>query len=503
MDPSVPLIPILPSEASRRTAFPPGIPDPETYEHIRAESFTTPSEQYEPPYEPGEEPYGAAPPGREPRGAAPPGREPRGTAPPAGEPRGAPGEEPRGAPGEEPRGAPGEEPRAPGEEPRSAPGPEVSRAPTTRSIPEPETHGHIPFSRSLTPTEEGESRGAPVPGVSRAPTRGIPDVIPRFPSGPGALAYDDAERARQERFGEIERQLADVTQEAAESEMRREHDFQEKETDRDHQFAEKQAEWDRQFGEGEARRDQLLPTLARQPVPPGSGPLPEDMLGVPERAESVIASIRRASTESAARHADDIKDTVQGEREELARQIQAEREEARAVQEALTQQVLAERKRADDERDARMRELEEELARVRAELDHERQQRDHDEEMRREADSQRISERDEETRQQLSEITDLLLAHREEFARKKETVDDRWREKLEWREETNRNFQDLFNMVQGIMSSCAEEKARCEEERRAAEERPCKRKSLVHTHVLTFPSNARYHGRVAKITGSI
>ena len=469
---------------SRRT----GYPEPDTYGHIRAESFTTPSEQYEPPIEelrgaahPGE-PRGA--PGGEPRGA--PGGEPRGA--PGGEPRGAPGGEPRGAPGGEPSGAPGEEPRgAPGGDPRDAQAPDLSRVPTTRSIPEPETYGHIP--RSLSPTEESgeEPRDAPVPGLSRAPTtRGIPDVIPRFPSGPGPLGYDDAERARQERFGDIERQLADVTQEAVESEMRREHDFQEKEAERDHRFAEKQAEWDRQFGEGEGRRDGVLPTLARQPVPPGSAPLPEDMLGVPQRAESVIASIRRASTESAARHADDLRDIVQGEREEMARQLQAEREEARVAQEALEQQVLAERKRADDERDARMRELEEELARVRAELDHERQQRDHDEEMRREADSQRMSERDEETRQQLSEITDLLLAHREEFARKKESVDERWNEKLAWRDETNNNFQGLFNMIQGMMDSCAEEKARCEEERRAAEQRPCKRKSLVHTHVLTI-----------------
>jgi hypothetical protein len=314
--------------------------------------------------------------------------------------------------------------------------------------------------------------------VSRAPTtRGIPDVIPRFPSGPGALDYDDAEQERQERFGQIERQLADVTQDVAESEMRRDHDFQEKEAERDNQFAEKQAERDRQFEELDARRNELLSSLARQPgAPPGppSGPLPEDMLGVPERAESVIASIRRASTESAARHADDLRDIVQGEREEMARQLQAEREEARAVREALEQQVHAERRQAEEERDARMRELEEELARVRAELDHERQQRDHDEEMRREADSQRASERDEETRQQLSEITDLLLAHRDEFAQKRETVEERWREKLEWRDETNRQFQGLFSMVQGVIDTCAEDRARCEEERRAAEQRPCK-----------------------------
>jgi hypothetical protein len=216
------------------------------------------------------------------------------------------------------------------------------------------------------------------------------------------------------------------------------------------------------------------------------------MLGLPpERAESVVASIRRASTESAARHADDLRDIVQGEREEMARQLEAEREEARAAREALEQQVLAERARADEERDARMRELEEELAR--AELDHERQQRDHDEEMRREADSQRNLERDEETRQQLSEITDLLHAHREEFARK-ETVDERWREKLEWRDETNRRFDDLFGLVRGIIDSCAEEKARCEEEHLLAEQRPCKQSCRPFTLIcLLFCSDSRCH----------
>jgi hypothetical protein len=54
------------------------------------------------------------------------------------------------------------------------------------------------------------------PGVSRAPTtRGIPDVIPCFPSGPDALDYDEAEQAQQECFEQIERQLPGVTQDVA------------------------------------------------------------------------------------------------------------------------------------------------------------------------------------------------------------------------------------------------------------------------------------------------
>jgi len=411
-------------------------------------------------------------------------------------PRGAPGEMPRGAPGEMPRGAPGEMPRgAPGEMPRGAPG-EVPRGASESElgeIPEPETRGHI-RPESLTPPSEEEPgefpRGVPGPEWSRAPTaRGVPGAAPRVPSGPGGLEYDDAERERHERFGEIERRLADATQDAAESEMRREYDFQEREAARDRHFAEKEAGRDRQFGDNEARRKEMPSTLARQPAPgePLAGePLPADVLGAPERAESVITDIRRAAAESAARHADDIRDIVQGEREEMARQIEAEREEARAARETLEQHLQAERKRADDERDARVRELEEELARVRAELDHERQQHDHDEEMRREAESQRNQERDEETRQQLSEITDILLAHREEFARKKETVDERWREKQEWRDETNRQFQGLFNMIQGVIDNCAEAKARCEEERREAAERPSKPISFIHPHVFTF-----------------
>jgi len=263
-----------------------------------------------------------------------------------------------------------------------------------------------------------------------------------------------------------------VTQDAAEAEMRREHEFQEREAERDRQFTEeKPAERDRQSEEREARNDEMVSTLARQPAPPGE-PLPADVLEQPEPPKSVVAPIRRAVPESAA-GADDIRDIVQGEREEMVRQLQAEQGEARAAREALEQQVLADRKRADDERDARARELEE-LARVRAELEHEKLKRDHDEEMRREAESQRNLERDEEMRQQLSEITDLLLAHREEFARKKETVDERWREKQEWRKETNRQFQNLFRMIRGIIDNFTDAKAKSEEERRAAAERPSK-----------------------------
>ena len=469
--PSVPFVPDLPSEGSRHT-YPPqllGIPESGTYEHVRPESLSTP-EEYEPLSK---------------------------------EPRGVPGVHP---PGEERRVATGKAPTVPSEELCSAPVLQVSRVPTTSGVPGPETHGHIPPGSTI-PSEAlygEEPRGAPLPGVSCAPTaRGVPSITPRYSSGSGAVDYDDAERARQERFGDPERQMADTAQEAAESEMRREHEYPEKEAERDRQFVEKQAERDRQSEGSEARADT---TLEWWPMPSGvPAPSPEDMLGSPlERSVSVIASIRRASTESAARYADDIRDIVQGEREEMARQLQAEREDTHAL-----------RAWVEELQDTRLRELEEELARARAKLDLEKQQRDHDEEMRHEVESQRIVERDEETRQQLCEITDILfahreetrqqlddmtdliLAHREEFARKEEIVDGRWMKKLEWRDEAIKQFQVLFDMVQGIIDNCVEERARCEEERRMAEQglvsESCRSFTLICSPTTVYLSYSRRH----------
>ena len=383
-------------------------------------------------------------------------------------------------------------------------------------VPEPATYGHIapgsitprsePYQgpRSLTPPISGGEApreeaprdgpavpGAPTPGVSRAAT--TPRT--RLPSGPGGLDYGDAERARQERFGELERQLADLTQDAAEAEMRRDHDFHDREAGRDRHFGDNESR-----REDEARRlmDEMSSLLGGRPhvptgvhivpasetaesdVPPlpvpgpGYGAPTFTELGVPEQAESVIASIRRASSESAARHADDIRDIVQGEREEMAKQLQLERDDARAANEALERQMMAERARADDECKARIQELEDELARVRAELEHEKQQRINDEELRREDDARRDGDRDDEMRQQLSEITDLLLAHREEFARKKEVVEEHWERKQEWREEDGRRWDEMYRLVQGIIDDRAEDREKCEEERRAAAERPCK-----------------------------
>jgi hypothetical protein len=52
------------------------------------------------------------------------------------------------------------------------------------------SYSHIPPSSD---EPYGEDCGALLPGVSCAPTgRGVPGITPQYPSGPGALDYDDA-----------------------------------------------------------------------------------------------------------------------------------------------------------------------------------------------------------------------------------------------------------------------------------------------------------------------
>ena len=188
--------------------------------------------------------------------------------------------------------------------------------------------------------------------------------------------------------------------------------------------------------------------------------------------ESHLANItvtQDASSEPTARHAGVIRDIVQGEREEMAKQLH----DACAANEALERQVIAERARADECKE-RVQELEDELARVRAELEHGKQQRISNEELRREDDARRDGERGDELKQQLSENTDILLAHREEFSRKQEVIEEHWERKQEWREEDGRRWDEMYRLVQGIIDDRAEERERCEEERRAAAEKPCK-----------------------------
>jgi DNA repair exonuclease SbcCD ATPase subunit len=177
-----------------------------------------------------------------------------------------------------------------------------------------------------------------------------------------------------------------------------------------------------------------------------------------------------AAQDAAARHADDIMTTVRMEREEMAR----EREAAAADRERLQAEQDAARLRAEEECQAKISALEEELARVREELENERQQRITEEAETRERERMEALERDEAVRNQLGDITNLVQDQREECARKKELMDERWAEKQTRRGEKDSKMQDLYDMVAKIVEDREADKIKAEEERLANEGKPGK-----------------------------
>ncbi|TFY80506.1 hypothetical protein EWM64_g3507 [Hericium alpestre] len=343
----------------------------------------------------------------------------------------------------------------PSEGARTAVPTEYGEEPRDEAREEPPIAFHVPPE---SPTEESyeprspSARQVPAPQSPRA----------QHPSGPGDLSYEDAERARQERFGEVEQQLVQTARAAEEAEDKREHEFRMNEEDRERIFAENEQRREREAME---RRDAILQQIesnipAPLPIPPPEGPQ-----GPPsERPESVIEPIRDA----AVRHADEIKSIVSAEREELAR----EREAAEAERMHVQAEAEEARRLLDEERVARIKELEEELARVRGELDGERQQREAEEAERREQERAEDLERDEAVRNQLGDITNLVQQQRDEFARKKELMEERWQEKQERQEEKDRKCQDMYDLVASIHNEQLACKAKCEEDRAEAASKP-------------------------------
>lgn len=352
----------------------------------------------------------------------------------------------------------------------------------------------IPTSRS----EGGASRPAPPGTVYGEPFHGEHPLseegtfeedragahpIPSGPSGPGDLAYDDAERARHERFGEVERQMLDLTRATEEAENAREDAFRHNEESRDRIFEENEARRDQEAVE---RRDEIwrdlegrlatLPAPSPTPVPiPTEEPIPvpageeefeehgegAEGLGSAERPASIIETIRSSARDAAVQRDTQIAEIVKGEREETARQFDLVMEDRRRHDEELAE----ERRRLHEERDRRIVELEEELARVRGELDNEKQLRITEEAERREMERAETIERDEAVRQQLGDITNLVQEQRDECQMKKELSEERWNEKLTRREEKKADMDALKEMMSEMLAVQRAAKEACEEDR--------------------------------------
>ncbi|KZT28191.1 hypothetical protein NEOLEDRAFT_903158 [Neolentinus lepideus HHB14362 ss-1] len=284
--------------------------------------------------------------------------------------------------------------------------------------------------------------------------------------------YADAERARQERFEELERRMAEVADIAAADEERRGQEFYQHEEERDRVFADKEAQRDE---EAARRRDEIWADLEQRlaagglPPPP---PPPESIEAIPipqpERIEPETASIVDSMRAAANQHATEIREIVNLERENLMR----EREAAEAERERIRAEAEVERERVEQERENRIAQLEEELARARAELADEREQRRTEEADARERARQEALERDEVVRGQLGDITNLAQENLECCTSKRQIMDERYAEKQARREEKDARFQALYDMVNTMMEEKAADRERAEAERAEAASKP-------------------------------
>ncbi|KAH7882953.1 hypothetical protein F5I97DRAFT_157718 [Phlebopus sp. FC_14] len=349
--------------------------------------------------------------------------------------------------------------------PSEAGGRHPSRPPTSMpDAPEPQ-HPSAGIVMSSSPERSDfhrtPSRGGFPPDVTERPPSDMvhhippPPHVPSHPyPGPGDVDFEATLQAQHER---MDNELVRFAENADAAESRRDEEFRQNEDARDRIFVENE---NRRDAEMRQRSDALFQQLEDRvaSVPPLPVPPPHD----PERA-SIIESIS-AAQDAASRHASDIMDTVRMEREDMAR----EREALAAEREHDHAELAAERRRLDEEREAKIAALEEELARVRGELESERQLRMTEENEARMA----AVERDEALRAQLSDLTNVVQQNHTLCEEKKALMDEHWAEKQRWKEERDRQMAELMGMVSRLVEEQAMVRQREEEQRQANEGKP-------------------------------
>ncbi|KIL66028.1 hypothetical protein M378DRAFT_177981 [Amanita muscaria Koide BX008] len=119
----------------------------------------------------------------------------------------------------------------------------------------------------------------------------------------------------------------------------------------------------------DSRLASLVPLMPAQPPPPSpSEAVSEKPEAVVGDAQSLIDSVRTAFQEAAIQYSRDIQETIKAEREEFAR----EKEIAAAERDRLLKQAEPESSRSAEEREARIRELEEQVALMKQGLEDEK-----------------------------------------------------------------------------------------------------------------------------------
>ncbi|KAJ8700743.1 hypothetical protein PTI98_003741 [Pleurotus ostreatus] len=370
---------------------------------------------------------------------------------------------------------------------RNVPSPSVHTVPAeeypaspSRSAAYPPSHApsRVATQRTSTQRLPSESTVAPVPHPLRPVT-----------PFPGDLEAAEMARERLERLDDMEQQLQHIAGDAQEAEELREREFRDHEEDRQRIFLDNEARRDHEVRE---RHDEIWsdlenriamlapppqrPTAPASPPPPSIRPsIPPSIMeqepmipGEPMADTASVMESLRASQEAASLHAQSIMQTIQSEREEFAR----ERDAAAAERERLMADLQADRERMLEERDARIQALEDELAAVKGELENEKQQRVTEEAENRERERQQNIERDEMIRNQLSDITNLLQDQQAGLAQKREIMDERWRDKMDRRQDTDSKWIELRDMVNKIHDDLEADRREENERRFAAEQKP-------------------------------
>ncbi|KAJ7747892.1 hypothetical protein DFH07DRAFT_942325 [Mycena maculata] len=334
-------------------------------------------------------------------------------------------------------------PSGPSEQPVPPPGPSVYGDQPVYGEP------GVPFSQ---PTGEPIR---PLPGRPISPGRYSPR--PTVTPFPVDLAQADAERERLERLADVENRLQEVAVNAQDAEDQRERDFRKNEEDRERIFMESE---ERRAHEARERQDAIWRDMEGLGAPP---PRPPGEAG----DGASVHSVQAATEEAASILASSIKDTVQAEREQFAR----EREEMAAERARLEAERDAARDALMGEKEARVRALEEELATLRGELENERQLRSTDNTEAQERERQALTDTSE-TRAQLGDITNLIQDQREACERKKELMEERWKEKQDRRQDKEFKWIELRDMVQKIHDDMEADRVKAEEKRLADESKP-------------------------------
>ena len=311
------------------------------------------------------------------------------------------------------------------------------------------------------------------PGASRAHTpasargEGVQPPPRRDTVTPFDFRVADESRGQLEELNEAANRLHQIAGAAEDAEEQREREFRTHEDHRDDIFLQNEA---RRNQEARERSDGIWNDLENRlaALPPAAAGAPPgasiygDVGGPPGADRASIADITSVAQQAASQHAIDVLDTVRLEREEHAR----EREQAAEERQRLMDELRAEKELVVQEKDARIRALEDELAQLRGEFEGEKHQRMTEDAEGRERDRQERAERDDDVRAQLGDITNLVHDQRDMLETKKALMDERWEEKQARRQDKEAQMIELREIVSKIHDDMEADRQRAEDDRR-------------------------------------